>query len=146
MMKKFGVFAATALAIAVFALTPSSAKAQSYSGTWEITEDVTFPFSTGVSTYCMKLVDNGSEGFPHSGSATLNGNGISNLVGGFQVINGQFVAIFLVPDGGSGELDTQIFGGPASKGKIGNGWGLEGFNNFSGTATFVKKSNCEASR
>ena len=144
MMKRFGVLGATTLAIAVFALAPGSAQAQSYSGNWLVTEDVTYPFNTGVATYCMALTDNGGEGFPHSGAAILNGNGITDLVGGFQVINGQFVAIFLVPAGG--ELDTQIFGGPAGKGKIGNGWGLEGFNNFSGTATFVKKSSCEASQ
>lgn len=144
MMKNIGVFAATVLAIAVFALAPSSATAQSYSGRWKITWDVTFPdppFGGIVYTYCMKLTDDGSIGFQHSGLATLNGSGISHLSGVFQVINGEFVATFLEGTG-TGELDAQLFVGPARNGIIGSGFGEEGFNTVTGTATFVKVSSC----
>jgi hypothetical protein len=123
-MKKISVFATTALAIVVFAFAPGSATAQSYSGTWKVSWDVTFPnppFDGIVYTYCMKLTDNGSIGFPHSGLATLNGSGVSNLSGVFQVINNEFVATFLEGTG-NGELDTQLFVGPGHNGKIGAGF------------------------
>lgn len=145
-MKNVGVFAATALAIAVFAFTPSSATAQSYSGKWQVTWDVTFPGPpfNGVYTYCLKLTDNGSMGFPHSGPATLNGSGNSNVSGIFQVINGEFIATFLEGTG-NGELDTQVFVGAASKGSIVNGLGESSFDYVTGAATF-KKDGCEESQ
>lgn len=145
-MKNVGLFAATALAIAVFAFTPSSAAAQSYSGKWLITWDVTYPGPpfNGIYTYCVKLTDNGGAGFAHSGLAILNGSGISNLQGVFQVINGEFVATFLEGTG-TGELDTQVFVAPASKGVINSGFGLESFNDATGAAKFGK-NGCEDSQ
>lgn len=144
-MKNYGLFAATALAIALFALAPSSAAAQSYTGNWRITWDVTYPGPpfNGIYTYCVKLTDNGSIGFAHSGVAFLNGSGISDLQGVFQVINGEFVATFLIGTG-TGELDTQVFVGPASKGSISSGFGLESFNDVTGPAKFVK-NGCQES-
>ncbi len=145
MMKNVGVLAAAALAIAVFALAPNRAAAQSYSGKFPSTWAVTYPpqFSNTY-TFCLKLTDNGSVGFPHSGPATLTSTGNPNVTGVFQVINGEFVATFLEGTG-NGELDTQIFVGPASKGTIGNGFGEESFINLSGTADFGKKNSCSTS-
>ena len=144
MMKHVGVLAAVALTIAIFALAPNRATAQSYSGNFPITWDVTYPQQfSNTYTYCLKLTDNGSVGFPHSGSATLTSAGSPNVTGVFQVINGEFVATFL-EGSDTGELDTQIFVAPASKGAIGNGFGEESLIDLTGTADFGKKNSCKA--
>ena len=63
MMKNIGVFAAMTLAIAVFALAPNRAAAQSYTGNYKITWDVTHPSKfANTYSYCLKLTDNGSVG------------------------------------------------------------------------------------
>ena len=141
-MKNVGVLAAAALAITVFALAPNRAAAQSYSGNFSITWDVTYPqqFSNSF-TFCLKLTDNGSVGFPHSGEAILTSKGSPNVQGVFQVINGELLATFLEGTG-NGELDTQIFVAPASKGMIGNGFGKESFVGLTGAADFGKKNSC----
>ena len=144
-MKNIGVLATAVLAIAVFALSPSSAAAQSYSGNYPITWDVTYPHQfSNTYTFCLKLTDNGSVGFPHSGQATLTSPGNPNVTGVFQVINGEFVATFLEGTD-NGELDTQIFAAPARKGTIGTGFGEESFVNLTGTADFGKKNSCSTS-
>jgi hypothetical protein len=143
--KSISVLAAAALAIAGFALTPNRAAAQSYSGNWPINWDVTYPQEfANTYTFCLKLTDNGSVGFPHSGPATLTSTGNPNVTGVFQVINGEFVATFL-EGSDTGELDTQIFVAPASKGVIGNGFGEESSITITGTADFGKKNSCSTS-
>ena len=145
MMKNVEVLAAAALAIAVFALAPNRAAAQSYSGNFPITWDVTYPHQfSNTYTFCLKLTDNGSVGFPHSGPATLTSTGSPSVTGVFQVINGEFVATFL-EGSDTGELDTQIFVAPARKGTIGNGFGEESSVTLTGTADFGKKNSCPAS-
>jgi hypothetical protein len=144
-MKNVGVLAAATLAIAIFALAPNRAAAQSYSGKFPITWDVTYPQQfSNTYTYCLKLTDNGSVGFPHSGPATLISTGNPNVTGVFQVIDGELVATFL-EGSDTGELDTQIFVAPASKGAIGNGFGEESSVTLTGTADFGKKNSCPAS-
>jgi hypothetical protein len=144
-MKNVGVLTAAALAMAVFALAPNRAAAQSYSGNFPITWDVTYPQQfANTYTYCLKLTDNGSVGFPHSGPATLTSAGNPNVTGVFQVINGELVATF--QEGSeTGEIDTQIFVAPASKGAIGNGFGLESLVTLTGAADFGKKNTCTTS-
>ena len=61
---------ATALAVAVFALTSSAAMAQSYTGDWPATVTQS---QRSNGTYCVTLTDDGSYGWPHSGEAELNG-------------------------------------------------------------------------
>jgi len=141
MTKNIGVFAATALAILVFALAPTTVMAQSYSGNYQITWDVTYPsFAVGVHTFCLTLTDDGSIGFPHSGEAILNGDG-DNDQGVFQVINNELVATFLIGTA-NGELDTLIFAATASKGTIGKGFGDGSFDTITGALTFGKKGSC----
>ncbi len=143
MMKNIGVFAAMTLAIAVFALAPNRAAAQSYTGNYKITWDVTHPSKfANTYSYCLKLTDNGSVGFPHSGSATLASTGNPSLTGVFQVIDGEFVATFQVGTE-TGEIDTDLFVAPASKGAIGNGFGEETLVGLTGAADFGKKGSCE---
>lgn len=124
---------AMALPIVAFALVPRAAVAQSYTGNRQITETITGEFK-GTYTYCLALTDNGSEGFPHSGLATLNGDGFTNLQGIFQVVNGLMVATFYVQSGG-GSLSGLVFVGSASKGNVGNGFG----ESVSGAATVTGK-------
>ena len=117
--------------------------AQSYSGNWPITWNVTYPGppSTGVHTFCLTLTDNGSVGFPHSGPAVLNGDGDDDVQGVFQVINNELVATFLIGTA-NGELDTLIFAAPARKGTIGKGFGDESFNTVTGPLVFGAKGGC----
>jgi hypothetical protein len=144
-MKNVSVLAAVALASAVFVLAPNRAGAQSYSGNFPITWDVTYPQQfSNTYTFCLKLTDNGTVGFPHSGPATLTSTGSPNVTGVFQVINGEFVATFL-EGSDTGELDTQIFVAPASKGTIANGFGEQSSIPLTGAADFGKKNSCPTS-
>lgn len=146
MTKNIGVFAATVLAIVAFALAPSMATAQSYSGNWPIAEHIVYPSGppfSGNHSYCLTLTDNGIFGFPHSGLASLNGNGFSNLSGTFQVVNNLLIATFYIADD-NGSIDGLVFVGPASKSNIGKGFGqlVSGAVTVTGTAVFGAKGGC----
>jgi len=137
---------ATAIAIVTFALTSSAASAQSFSGNWPLAEHNVYPGVppfNGNESYCLTLTDNGSFGFPHSGPATLNGNGFSNFAGIFQVVNNLLVATFYVPDD-NGSLNGLVFVAPASKGNIGKGFGelVSGAVTVTGTLVVGTKGNC----
>ena len=130
------------LGIAV-ALTPSAAIAQSYSGNWPV--NVTLPPSFGH-TACITLVDNGSAGAPHSGSASISGPLVGGYLpyGTFQLIN-HLLAVTIESDGDSGQNAGLVFIAPASDGDIGNGifeevYGGEDF--LSGALTFGKNGGC----
>ena len=138
MIRKMSLFMATMLAIVAFALTPGTAMAQSYSGNWPAT--VTHSqHSNG--TYCLTLTDNGTDGWPHSGPATIVGSG---LFGTFQVINGTLVVTIEV-QGGTGQNAGLLFIASASNGKIGKGvyedvFGGEDFD--SGALAVGTKDGC----
>jgi hypothetical protein len=144
MTKSIGLLTATAFAILAFTFSPSTAAAQSFSGNWPITWNVTFgPPRGGTFTYCLTLTDDGSAGFPHSGSAVLNGSGETNLAGLFQVINNQLVATFYFPGGYI--IDPVVFVVPVtSKGNIGKGFGEtpNGAYTANGPLVFGKKNGC----
>jgi hypothetical protein len=59
---------------------------QSYSGNWPVSVDLPPQFGH---TACLTLVDNGSAGAPHSGSASIFGPlmGTTLPYGTFQVVN-----------------------------------------------------------
>jgi len=125
---------ATAMAIT---LAPSAVLAQNYTGNWPVTVTRSH-HSDGTS--CLKLSDNGSGGWPHSGSASLGG---SLSFGTFQVINHILVATIEAP--GYGQNAALLFIGPASHGKLGKGffedaYGGEDFD--SGALTFGMKGGC----
>jgi hypothetical protein len=145
MTRGIGIFAATALAIAVFALAPNSAIAQSYSGNRPMTWNITFGH-TGTVTYCLTLTDDGSAGFPHSGPAILNGSGEDNLEGFFQVVSNELVATFYVP-GSNESIAGLVFAAPSSKGTIGKGFGefVSGAYTDMGPLVFGKNGGCENS-
>lgn len=146
MTKKIGVLTATALAIVAFALAPGSAAAQSYSGDYPLTWNVSYGYGLGNHTYCLGLTDNGSFGFPHSGPARVTGNFVViNAQGFFQIINNQLVVTFYVP--GGEEIGDVVFVGPAVNGQIGKGFGeyaASGAYTDSGALTFGARGGCDS--
>lgn len=123
-------------AIAMLA-APSAAMAAGYTGRWPVTISHSH-HSDG--TYCMTLTDNGSQGWRHSGSASLGG---SLNYGTFQVINRTFVATIQAQ--GYGQNAGLVFIGSANRGNIGKGvfedvYGGEDFD--SGALTFGMKGGC----
>ncbi len=140
MTRNIRIFMAMALPIVAFALTPSAAMAQSYSGNWPAT--VTRSSHSNM-TYCLALTDNGSLGWQHSGGATLVIQGTSYF-GTFQLINGLLTVTIQEP-GGTGQNAGAVFIAFASKGNIGKGvydqvYGGEEFD--SGVVVFGTKNGC----
>lgn len=126
------IVAATALFAA-----PSVAMAAGYTGRWPVTISHSH-HSDG--SYCMALTDNGSQGWRHSGSASLGG---SLNYGTFQIINGTFVATIQAQ--GYGQNAGLLFIGSANRGNLGKGvfedvYGGEDFD--SGALTFGMKGSC----
>jgi hypothetical protein len=146
MTKNLGVLAATAFAIVIFALIPGSAAAQSYSGSYSLTWDITSGF-TGTHTYCLTLTDNGTGGFPHSGPATATGNYVidPSSEGSFAVINNELEVTFSIPSGGEEGIGSLTFVGPAHNGAIASGFGqyfAEGAFTDLGPLTVGKAGSC----
>jgi len=125
---------AAALAM-FFAAVP--AMADNYTGRWPVTVTRSH-HSNGTS--CLTLTDDGSGGWPHSGSASLGG---SLSFGTFQVINHTLVAT--IEASGYGQNAGLVFIGSANHGNIGKGvfedvYGGEDFD--SGALTFGMKGGC----
>ena len=107
-------FTAMALPILAISLTASAAMAQSYTGNWPIAVSQSH-YSNG--TYCIALTDNGNQGFPHSGPASLVPS--DGYVGWFTVING--IATVTIPQAYNGEFDFLVFVAHATDGRIKKG-------------------------
>jgi len=124
---------------ALAAVVPASA-ATSYSGSWPVT--VTHSqHSNG--TFCLTLTDNGQNGFPHSGSASLVIGSHKYPYGTFQLINHLMVATIQAQ--GYSQNAGLVFVAPASRGTIGQGtydevYGGEAFD--SGALAFGAKGGC----
>jgi hypothetical protein len=130
------IFIAMALAILAISLTPSAAMAQSYTGNWSIAVSQSH-YSNG--TYCLALTDNGNQGFPHSGPASLVPS--DGYVGWFTVING--IATVTIPQAYDGEFDFLVFVAHATDGRIKKGaFALAGGPDDSGMAVFGAKNGC----
>jgi hypothetical protein len=144
-MKNIGVFATAAFAILFFALAPSHATAQSYTGNYPLTWNISVGFS-GTHTYCLTLTDNGTSGFPHSGPATVTGEYIitAPTEGFFAVINNELVVTFYVA-GGYGTIGDVVFVAPARNGVISAGFGeyaADGAYTDLGALTVGKAGGC----
>ncbi|HEX3671302.1 MAG TPA: hypothetical protein VHT92_06305 [Candidatus Cybelea sp.] len=136
-------FRAISIGVAMTAavvLSAGTAMAQGYSGTWPVT--VTHSqHSNG--TYCLTLTDNGSDGWRHSGFATLVIGSSKFPYGTFQVIDRTLVATIQAQ--GYGQNAGLVFIGSAERGKIGPGvfedvYGGEDFD--SGALSFGMKGGC----
>ena len=90
----------------------SAAMAQSFSGKWPLTVTKSL-FYNG--TYCLTVTDDGSEGWPHSGSATI----AQEPYGFFQVIRGKFLVDVVVP--AQGQNEVLEFTADGRNGMISNG-------------------------
>ncbi len=143
MTRNISPFMVTALLIVAFALTPSAAMAQRYSGNWPVNVDLPPQFGH---TACLTLVDNGTAGAPHSGSASISGPLVGGTLpyGTFQVIN-HLLVVTIQAASDSGSDAGLVFIAPASDGDIGTGvfenvYGGEDF--LSGALTFGTKGGC----
>jgi len=130
------VFIAMALLIVAISLMPSAAMAQSYTGNWPITVTKSH---YGNGTYCVALTDDGSQGFPHSGYASLVPS--NGYVGVFTVVNG--IVTVTIPEPYNGELEFLVFVAHAGYGRIGKGaYDLAGGPGDTGEAVFGAKNGC----
>jgi hypothetical protein len=150
MTRKILAFTATALPLLAFALTPSSASAQSFTGNYtvSVTETqcgIAGNIKCGNQSYCLELTDDGSFGRPNSGPATLKSFDSGSLSGSFQVIGNTIVAT-LETGSETGEAGGVVLAAPAtaSTGKIGTGiYDLViGESEATGLATFGVKNSC----
>jgi hypothetical protein len=121
MIRNITTFMATGvLAIVAFALTPSAAVAQSYSGNFPLILTESQPPGANAA-YCLTLTDNGTAGRPHSGPASLAGVDPGGpIFGTFQVI-GQLLMVTVQQPSDTGESDGLMFVAPTSKGHISTG-------------------------
>lgn len=101
---------AAALSAAI-ASGPVAASSGSYSGNWPIIVTKSL-FMNG--SYCLTVTDDGSQGWTHSGEATIPGYG-----GVFQVIHGKFIADIVEPAGE--QNDTMLFTSAGHNGTFGDG-------------------------
>lgn len=143
MIKITSPFIVPALLIAAALMTPGAAKAQSYSGSYPV--NIALP-PHYAHTACIMLVDNGSDGAPHSGPATISGALVGGTMeyGTFQIIN-NILVVTIESSGDSGSNAGLVFIAPARDGDIGNGVYEDvygGENALSGALTFGKNGGC----
>ena len=129
------------IAATLAAVAPvSAASSQGYGGSWPVTVSRS-QHSNG--TYCLTLKDGGSEGFRHSGFATLVIGSTKYPYGTFQVINRTLIATIQAQ--GYGQNAGLVFVASASHGNIGKGvfedvYGGEDFD--SGGLAFGTRNGC----
>jgi len=129
------------LAAMLAVVTPANAAmSQGYSGSWPVTVSRS-QHSNG--TYCLTLTDGGSEGFRHSGFATLVIGSKKYTFGTFQVINRTLIATIEAQC--YGQNAGLVFVASASHGNIGKGvfedvYGGEDFD--SGALAFGVRNGC----
>jgi hypothetical protein len=125
---------------AVMALPAAAATNQGYSGSWPVTVSKS-QHSNG--TYCLTLSDGGSQGWRHSGAASLVIGSSKFPYGTFQVINHTLVATIQAQ--GYGQNAGLVFIASASRGNIAKGvfedvYGGEDFD--SGALAFGMRGGC----
>jgi len=139
MTRNIRIFMAMALPVVAFALTPSAAMAQGYSGNWPMKVTKSH-YANGK--YCVTLTENGGPGFPRGGEAQLvPANG--TYPGVFTVINGLLTVT--IPEPADADIAFLLFTAPASDGHIGKGeyeLAYGGFFDF-GLLAFGKKGGCQ---
>jgi len=110
---------ALAAAILPIILATGAAASQGglYSGNWPVKANL--PPNYG-NTACLTLIDNGTDGSPHSGPVTATGDMVGGLSGTFQVVNNLLV-VNLESGSDNGEVVYITFIGRARDGNIGNG-------------------------
>jgi hypothetical protein len=150
MIKNICMYMATALPILAFALAPSAAKAQSFTGNYpvsvtEVQAGIAGNIKGGNEKFCLVLNDDGGFGRPNSGTATLDGFNGGTLSGGEFYVIGEMIFVNFVVGSDTGEAAGLVLFAPAnsSNGAIGKGiFGLTGGSPSSGLATVGAKNGC----
>jgi uncharacterized membrane protein len=124
-------------------LAAGAANAASFSGNYAVTISHS-KYANGP--YCLTLTDNGGLGWPHSGQASLTGEGVGGTLpyGTFQLMNNT-VVVTIQESGDSGQNAGLVFSAPSSNGNIAKGiydqvYGGEEFD--SGLVAFGAKGGC----
>jgi len=150
MSRNTRTFIAMALPLLAFAIGPSTAKAQSFTGNYPVLETqvkggIAGNIQGGNQNFCLVLTDDGAFGRPHSGTATLEGFNGGSLTGGEFYVIGNNILVNFVVGSSTGEASALVLVAPAnaSKGTIGTGiLGLTGGVPSTGLATVGAKNGC----
>jgi hypothetical protein len=126
MIRNIRIVIAMAMPVLVFALAPSAAKAQSYTGNFpvsvtEMKAGITGTITIPNQSFCLELTDDGSYGRPHSGTATLGDYEGGTLSGGEFYVLGNMIFVNFAVGSDNGESVGLVLFAPASNGKIGVG-------------------------
>jgi len=150
MTRNIRTFIAMALPVLAFALTPSAAKAQSFTGNYpvsvtEVKAGVDGNIPGANETFCLELTDDGSFGRPHSGTATLGDFEGGTLSGGEFYVVGNMIFVNFAVGSDNGETVGLVLFAPVntSKATIGTGiFGDTGGVPSSGLAKVGAKGGC----
>jgi len=150
MSRNIRTFMAMALPLLAFAIRPSAAQAQSFTGNYPVLETqvkagIGGTIKGGNQNFCLVLTDDGAFGRPHSGTATLEGFDGGSLTGGAFYVIGNNIFVNFVVSSTTGEAAGLVLFAPAnaSKGTIGTGiLGLTGGVPSTGLATVGAKNGC----
>src|SRR5579864_6545166 len=150
MSRNIRTFLAMALPLLAFAIGPSAAKAQSFTGNYPVLETQVKAGIAGTikganQNFCLVLTDDGSFGRPHSGTATLEGFDGGSLTGGVFYVIGNNIFVNFVVGSTNGEAAGLVIFAPVnvSKETIGTGiLALTGGVPSTGLATVGAKGGC----
>src|SRR5271168_2088073 len=118
MTRNIRTFIAMALPVLAFALTPSVAKAQSYTGNFQVSVaemkgGIAGNISLGNESFCLELTDDGDYGRPHSGTATLGDYQGGTLTGGEFYVLGNMIFVNFSLGSDNGETVGLVLFAPA---------------------------------
>jgi len=150
MSRNIRTFIAMALPLLAFAIAPSAAKGQSFTGNYPVLETqvkagIAGNIKGANQNFCLVLTDDGNFGRPHSGTATLEGFNGGSLTGGEFYVIGNNILVNFVVGSSTGEASALVLFAPAnaSKETIGTGiLGLTGGVPSTGLATVGAKGGC----
>jgi hypothetical protein len=148
MIRSIRTFVAMALPVLAFALTPTAAKAQSYTGNYPVSvTEVKLGIAGNITgpnvSFCLELTDDGSFGRPHSGTATLGDYEGSTLTGGEFYVLGNMIFVNFAVGSDNGESVGLVLFAAVTNGKIGTGiFGDTGGVPSSGLAKVSVKGGC----
>src|SRR5579863_8142785 len=128
MNRNIRTFIAMALPLLAFAIDPSAAKAQSFTGDYPVLETqvkggIAGNIKGANQNFCLVLTDDGNFGRPHSGTATLEGFDGGSLTGGEFYVIGNNILVNFVVGSSTGEASALVLSAPVnvSNGTIGTG-------------------------
>jgi hypothetical protein len=150
MSRNIRTLIALALPLLAFAIAPSTAKAQSFTGNYPVLETqakagIGGTITGGNQNYCLVLTDDGAFGRPHSGTATLESFDAPSITGGEFYVIGNNIFVNFTVGSTTGEASGLVLFAPVntSKGTIGTGiLALTGGVPSSGFATVGAKGGC----